>query len=123
MNTVDILNSKAYTMVDLREIAERMQLGIKGKITKPVLAGVIADAIDILHRDVLATMETAPVNMVKDVDAGTLAQDNRARMVRKINAYMRFNGTDKLSPAQWRRVRKGFNRYNVNIGQLVLTYP
>ncbi len=43
----------------------------------------------------------------------------------KVNAYMRQNGTDKLTPAQWRRVRKAMAKHavtHIDMGQFYV-YP
>jgi hypothetical protein len=139
---IEYLNSKAYTVASLREIAERMELNIKGKITKPVLAGIIADAIDAVHADVAETEKVQAFideafppsieeldndyrkqiirNKVATKHADKLSAEDR--MVSRVNGYMRSNGTDKLTKRQQRRIYKKANRAGINPWKLTYNY-
>lgn len=124
------------TVPALREIAATMNITIPSKARKDDIVAAINEGIETAHSEAIelagkidaidsAIAEMAKldrVNMVKDVVAGKARQDAREKMTRKINAYVRFNGTDKLTAAQWRRINKGLNRYGIKLSQLTITY-
>lgn len=106
------------TVAEMREVAKRMNLSGTSKLRKSelyaaILAGIESahgEAIDENRKRVVSKIVTGYRSSVHPVASLT----NRAQILAgKINAYMRQNGTDKLTPAQWRRVRKAMAKHAV----------
>lgn len=87
------------TLATLRKLAADLKIPGRSKMSKTELAAAI--------------------------DAEYAKRDNtpERRMINRVNGYMRHNGTDKLTPAQWRRVRKNERRHGINVNKLVLDFP
>ena len=108
------------------------------KSRKPELVRFAATMLDGAHLDAIAFEAESDAKMIESVEAmvseafppsmaeidaeyrksllsevakGALAA---GRMVNRINGYMRNNGTDKLTKAQLRRVRKQANRHGID---------
>lgn len=120
------LNSRLYTVAALREIAERMNIAVPGKATKPVIAELIVAGIESAHDDALdmdddfdssATFtENGDGSFSRvDVSAGIVAQVAKPldRQSARVGAYIAQRGTYKLTAAQWRRIRKNNKRHGL----------
>lgn len=116
------LNSKLYTVASLREIATRMGLTVPSKSVKADIVALIVAGIDTAHAeawDMNDDFDSSHTFTEQSDGSFTLVRpvaslsDRGEILARKVNAYMRQNGTDKLTPAQWRRVRKAMAKHAV----------
>jgi hypothetical protein len=145
---ITYLNSKSYTVADLKAIADRMGIKVPAGSRKAEIAEVIVKGIDIVHDDYLfcqaeadrmadMVMEAFPPSIAEiDEDyRNSLSEARQAeikmidkeyyarhRAERQINNYIRFNNTDKLTPAQWRRVRKSLRKANLALRDLSVEF-
>jgi hypothetical protein len=124
------------TVPALREIAATMNITIPSKARKDDIVALINEGINTAHSEaielagkidaidkVIADKDERRVSLIKDIVAGYRAQTAREKMARKINAYIRSNGTDKMTKAQGRRIRKGLNKSGIKLSQLSFTFP
>ena len=126
------LNSKLYTVAALREIATRMGLTAPSKAVKADIVALITDAIETAHAEALeinASFDVTTEKLLKlaikpsarkSYTQRTLSVEDRMR--NRVQNYMESNGTDKLTKAQLRRIRKKSNRTGVNPWALCYDY-
>jgi hypothetical protein len=141
---ITYLNSKSYTVADLKAIADRMGIKVPSGSKKAEIAELIVGGIEIVHADILDTQgildtvaEAFPPSIAEiDEDyRNSLSEARQAeikmidkeyyarhRAERRINSYIRFNNTDKLTPAQWRRVRKSLRKANLALRDLSVEF-
>jgi hypothetical protein len=135
-------------VADLKAIADRMGIKVPAGSRKAEIAELIVKGIDIVHDDYLfcqaesdrmadMVMEAFPPSIAEiDEDyRNSLSEARQAeikmidkeyyarhRAERRINSYIRFNNTDKLTPAQWRRVRKSLRKANLALRDLSVEF-
>lgn len=157
---ITYLNSKSYTVADLKAIADRMGIKVPAGSRKAEIAELIVGGIDSLHAAILddltkieavdevlseafpPSIETLDEDyretLTTDKHAEFWQADSEARQAeiklidveywaryrteRRINNYIRSNGTDKLTPGQWRRVRKGLRKGNLALRDLSVEF-
>ncbi len=130
----EYLISSKVTVKALREIVVR--LGYKGtsKMVKAKLAEIVDMESGFAYDDAVTENRKRVTRKIADgykaksggFPLSAFASDEMPieRVERKVNNYMRFNGTDKLTPAQWRRTRKAMRKAGIKtIGELTLTFP
>ena len=108
------LNSKLYTVAALREIADRMGLEIKGKVTKTVLAGIIADAIEPMHAEAIAENRTRAVSKIAAGYRASIERELKsfdARMAARVNGYKIQRNGGTLTRKQLQRIGKKVNAH------------
>lgn len=107
------------TVVEIREIARNLSVKGAAKLRKAELIVAIGDS---LYDDAKAMDRERSIRKVvtRKLAKGALAAE---RMVARVNGYMRSNGTDKLTKAQQRRIRKNANRHGINPWNLSYTFP
>lgn len=114
---IEYLNSKAYTIAALREIAARMGIThLDSKFRKADIVNVILAAIETAHAEAIAENETR--ELAQNGDSLDQSQTERLimgyydRMRNRLDHYARQNGTKRLTARQARRFNKKTAKQN-----------
>jgi hypothetical protein len=110
------LNSRAYTVAALREIAARMGIThLDPKFRKADIVNVILAGIETAHDQAIAENETREIialaqngNYLKSStdDLSRIIDGYYERMRNRLDHYTRQNGTNRLTARQARRYNK-----------------
>ena len=99
-------------VAELKSLASDMGIKVPSKARKADIETLITDAIDTAHAEALE------INAQRAPGEATAA----IRMRNRVQSYMESNGTDKLTKAQLRRIRKKSNRTGVSPWALYYDY-